>query len=51
MVYGLGFTVGPFAGSALYGAWPRGVWIACFALGLLGAALVLAAERMPAPRS
>jgi MFS family permease len=49
MVYGLGFAVGPIAGTALYGIAPRGVWIACLTLGLLGAGLVLGAERMPAP--
>jgi MFS family permease len=49
MVYGLGFAVGPIAGTALYGISPRGVWIACLALGLLGAGLILSAERMPAP--
>lgn len=50
MVYGLGFTVGPIAGTTLYGAWHRGVWIACLASGAIGATLALLAERHPVPR-
>jgi MFS family permease len=49
ITYGLAFTVGPVAGTALYRGSPEGVWIACLALGVIGAALSLAAQRRPAP--
>jgi MFS family permease len=49
VTYGLAFTVGPFAGTALYQESRKSVWIACLALGVIGAALALAAERHPAP--
>jgi MFS family permease len=49
VTYGLAFTVGPLAGTALYRAAPEGVWLACAVLGFVGAALALAAERRPAP--
>jgi MFS family permease len=49
ITYGLAFTVGPVAGTALYRGAPEGVWIACLALGVIGAALSLAAQRRPAP--
>ncbi|MDQ4108419.1 MAG: MFS transporter [Actinomycetota bacterium] len=49
IMYGLAFTIGPVGGTAIYEAWPRGVWIACAALGVAGAALAVAAERHPPP--
>ena len=49
IMYGSAFTVGPFAGTAIYGWQPNGVWIACAALGVIGAALALAAQRFPVP--
>jgi MFS family permease len=49
ITYGLAFTVGPVAGTALYRGAPEGVWIACLALGVIGAALSLAAQRRPTP--
>ena len=49
ITYGLGFTVGPIAGTALYQVAPKGVWIACVALGLVGTLLALAGGRRPAP--
>jgi MFS family permease len=49
VTYGLAFTVGPLAGTALYQLLPEGVWYASAVLGLLGAGIVLAAERHPAP--
>jgi MFS family permease len=49
VTYGLAFTVGPIAGTALYQVSSEAVWYACGALGVLGAALALAAERRPAP--
>ena len=50
ITYALAFTIGPIGGTAIYGWWPRGLWIVCAALGLLGAALAIASERYPAPR-
>jgi MFS family permease len=50
MTYALSFTIGPIAGTAIYGWSPRGLWIVCAALGLIGAGLALAGERYPAPR-
>jgi MFS family permease len=50
IMYGLAFSIGPFGGTAIYGWRPRGVWIACAALGVIGAALAVAAQRYPAPR-
>lgn len=47
--YGLAFTIGPAGGTAIYDWWPRGLWVACAALGIAGAALALAAQRHPAP--
>jgi MFS family permease len=44
VTYGLAYTVGPIAGAALYEVSPSGVWIACLAAGLIGAALAIAAE-------
>jgi hypothetical protein len=49
VTYALAFTIGPIGGTAIYGWWPRGVWIVCAALGVLGAALALAGQRYPAP--
>ena len=49
VTYGLAFTVGPLAGTALYQANPEGVWYASVVLGAIGAVLALAAERHPAP--
>lgn len=49
VTYGLAFTVGPLAGTALYQATREGVWYACAVLGAIGAVLALAAERHPAP--
>jgi MFS family permease len=49
MTYALAFTIGPVGGTAIYEWWPRGVWIACAALGGVGAALAVAAHRHPAP--
>jgi MFS family permease len=49
MTYALSFTIGPIGGTAIYGWSPRGLWIVCAALGLIGAALALAGERYPAP--
>ena len=39
ITYALAFTIGPIGGTAIYGWWPTGLWIACAALGLIGAAL------------
>lgn len=50
IMYGLAFTIGPVGGTAIYEVWPRGVWIACAALGVVGAALAVAAQRYPPPR-
>jgi MFS family permease len=50
IMYGSAFTVGPLAGTAIYGWQPNGVWIACAALGVIGAALALASQRFPAPQ-
>lgn len=49
VTYALAFTVGPIAGTSLYQVLPAAVWAACLALGIVGAALALAAERQPAP--
>jgi hypothetical protein len=49
ITYSLAFTIGPVGGTALYSVWPKGLWIACAALGVIGAALALAAQRYPAP--
>lgn len=49
ITYGLGFTVGPLAGTVLYQVAPKGVWMACVALGLVGTLLALAGGRRPAP--
>lgn len=49
LMYGLAFTIGPIGGTAIYEWRPDGVWIACTALGLIGAALALAGEQYPAP--
>ena len=49
LTYSLAFTIGPVAGTALYSVWPKGLWIACAALGVIGAALALTAQRYPAP--
>ncbi len=50
IMYGSAFTIGPLVGTAIYGWRPEGVWIACAALGVIGAALALAAERFPVPQ-
>ncbi|MBA3738074.1 MAG: MFS transporter [Actinobacteria bacterium] len=47
MTYALSFTIGPIGGTAIYAWSPRGLWIVCAALGLIGAALALAGERYP----
>jgi MFS family permease len=49
IMYGSAFAIGPLAGTAIYGWHPTGVWIACAALGVIGATLALAAQRFPAP--
>jgi MFS family permease len=49
VTYGLAFTVGPLAGTALYQVEPRAVWYVSAVLGVAGAMLALAAERHPAP--
>jgi MFS family permease len=49
ITYSLAFTIGPVGGTALYSLWPKGLWIACAALGVIGAALALASQRYPAP--
>jgi MFS family permease len=49
ITYALAFTIGPIGGTALYGWWPKGLWIVCAALGVIGAALALAGQRYPAP--
>jgi MFS family permease len=49
IVYGLAFTIGPVAGTAIYERSPRGVWMACAALGVVGAGLAVAAQRHPSP--
>jgi MFS family permease len=49
ITYSLAFTIGPIGGTAIYEWWPRGLWIVCAALGVVGAALALAGERYPAP--
>jgi MFS family permease len=48
ITYSLAFTVGPIGGTALYEWSPRGLWVVCAALGVLGAVLALAGERYPA---
>jgi MFS family permease len=49
ITYSLAFTIGPVGGTALYSWWPRGLWIACAALGVIGAGLALLGQRYPAP--
>ena len=49
LTYSLAFTIGPIGGTAIYRWWPRGLWIVCAALGLIGCALALAAQRYPPP--
>jgi MFS family permease len=49
VTYGLAFTIGPVGGTAIYEWWPRGVWVTCAALGVVGGGLGLAAHRHPAP--
>jgi MFS family permease len=49
VTYGLAFTVGPIAGTALYQVEPKAVWYASAALGVVGAVLALTAERHPKP--
>jgi MFS family permease len=49
ITYGLGFTVGPLAGSALFQVAPKGVWVACLGLGVVGCLLAAAGGRRPAP--
>jgi MFS family permease len=49
MTYALSFTIGPVGGTALYSWWPRGLWIACAALGVIAAGLALLGQRYPAP--
>ena len=51
IMYGSAFTIGPLGGTAIYGWSPTGVWIACAALGLIGAALALAGAAVPGPPS
>jgi MFS family permease len=49
VTYGLAFTVGPILGTAVY-QWRReAVWYASAVLGVVGAALAVAAERHPDP--
>jgi MFS family permease len=49
LTYALSFVLGPVGGTAIYRWWPRGVWIACAALGVVGAAFAVAAQHYPAP--
>lgn len=49
VTYGLAFTVGPLLGTTVYQASPIGLWTACLAVGVVGAALALVAERHPVP--
>jgi hypothetical protein len=49
ITYSLAFTIGPVGGTALYSWWPRGLWIACAALGVIGAGLARLGQRYPAP--
>jgi MFS family permease len=49
ITYGVGFTIGPIAGAALYQVAPKGVWVACLALGALGTLLAIAGGRRPVP--
>jgi MFS family permease len=49
ITYSLAFTIGPIGGTALYEWWPRGLWIVCAALGVVGASLALAGQRYPTP--
>ncbi len=50
IMYGSAFTIGPLGGTAIYGWRQDGVWVACAALGVIGATLALAAQRFPAPQ-
>jgi dipeptide/tripeptide permease len=43
LTFGLGLVLAPLLGTAVYEASATGLWLACGALGLLSAALVLAA--------
>ncbi|MGH2541136.1 MAG: MDR family MFS transporter [Actinomycetota bacterium] len=49
ITYGLGFVIGPIAGTALYQVAPKGVWVACVGLGLIGSLLAAAGGKRPAP--
>jgi MFS family permease len=49
VTYGLAFTIGPVVGTAVYQWHREAVWYGSAALGLVGAAFALAAERRPAP--
>jgi MFS family permease len=49
VTYGLAFTIGPIVGTAVYRAQPEAVWYGSAVLGVVGAALAVAAERRPAP--
>jgi MFS family permease len=49
ITYGLGFTLGPIAGTALFEVAPKGVWVVCVGLGVVGAVLAIAGGRRPAP--
>lgn len=50
-MFGLAWIAGPLLGTGLYAVEPDALWIACGALGAIGAGLALAAGRRPAPQA
>ena len=52
MTFGLGLSLGPWAGTAILGRWGfSAVWGVCLAIGLLSGGLMLRVNRYPAPDS
>lgn len=48
-MFGVAWMLGPVLGTTLYAPSPTALWLACGVLGLVSAALPLAARRHPAP--